>query len=372
MDSINAPLVFCNWAATSPKLIVPYCADQIRTVRTSEEHNWLSAARSTICSFFGVKEPERVIFGSGATDLLNKLLFGSVKFAKKGILTTILEHNSVLRPLYCIRDRYSVPIHWCYPDEEGVISLERVRSAIEEGVGVVVISHASNVTGVFQPIQEVIHIAQKNGVKVIVDAAQTGGRLAIDLSEAQPDAMVFAVHKGFMGMTGLGFMILKEGFDPDPVVYGGTGAYSELEDQPEEYPYRLEAGTPNTMAIAHLLDILEYFFKQNIFDAIRKTEEDFLAFEKLTQKIPGIRAFGFSAKRLPFINILLDSSSPEELAFILRQGFGMIVRHGLHCAPLLHRWLGTFPRGTVRLSFGYATSSSDLEAVLYALRKIAG
>jgi len=370
-------MIYCNWAATSPHKL--YSEDEnahYELVRSGFSLNDSTASlREDICSFLNFNEPKNVIFGSGVTDLLNKLILGFVEENKVDqdceILTSILEHNSVLRPLNYLGARKNIAIKYVSPDENGLITAENIAKELTSKTKLCILTHASNVTGVIQPIEDIVKSLNIKGVKVIIDCAQTGGRIPIDAAKIDADALVFSTHKGLMGPSGFGFALLKNNFKVSPIFTGGTGIKSELDFQPEEMPFLLEAGTPNYEAIYKTQKCFEHFEKDNYFKKNEDVSRYFKEFVQALKKINNCKVIGdSSAERLPYVNILFDGLLADEISYMLYKSFNIITRSGLHCSPLIHKHLGTYPYGTTRISFGGDSDLQIMDRVLDTIKVI--
>ncbi len=363
-------MIYCNWAATAPNRVNENFNMLNQYIRTGYTDSFMDV-REKLCGFFAFDNPYRLVFGSGLTDLMNKLIFGSVKYRKEVILTTCTEHNSVLRPLYHLNAQQGVGLRFVTTDKDGILKIDDIEKSINDDVGLLIINHASNVTGVIQPIKEIVEIAHKRGAYVIVDCAQTAGRIDISHKEIGADAYVMSAHKGLMGMSGLGFALIGEGFEPEPVFFGGTGIYSEAKEQPYELPYRLEAGTPNYIAINSLKNSIDYLIGNEYIRLNAECNKMFQLFVEELKGMSHVELIGLSTqKSLPIANIRVAGYSVEELSYILLNVFDIIARHGIHCAPLMHQRLNTAPFGTVRLSFGITNTEKDFDYIINTLRRI--
>jgi cysteine desulfurase/selenocysteine lyase len=333
----------------------------------------VDATRSQLAALFGVPDPARIVFALNATDALNMALWGLVRPGDR-VVTTSIEHNAVARPLNAMAERgIEVTRVACAPD--GTLDLDDLDRALRSSpVRLVVMCHASNVVGTILPVREAARRAHEHGALFLLDAAQTAGVLPIDVREMELDLVAFPGHKSLLGPTGTGGLYVAPGVRPLPLRQGGTGTRSEEEKQPEELPAALEAGTLNTVGIAGLGAALRYL-RQRGQQAIRAHEV------ALTTRlihglkdIPGLRIHGTGdpARQVAVVSLSLEGWEPVDVAAALDSSFGIAVRSGLHCAPLAHRTLGTFPRGTVRLSPGCFTTDDDVDQALAALRKLAG
>lgn len=333
----------------------------------------VAATRRQLASLFGVPDPSRVVFALNATDALNTALWGLLRPGDR-VVTTSVEHNAVARPLHALAERgIEVTRVACAPD--GMLDLDDLVRALRSGpVRLVAMCHASNVVGTILPVRDAAQRAHEHGALFLLDAAQTAGVLPIDVREMGIDLLAVPGHKGLLGPTGTGGLYVAPDVRLSPLRQGGTGTRSEDERQPEELPEALEAGTLNTVGIAGLGAALRYLGERGQ-QGIRAHEV------ALTTRlidglrdVPGVRVHGTgdAVRQVGVVSLSVEGWEPVDIAAVLDSSFGIAVRAGLHCAPLAHRTLGTFPRGTVRLSPGCFTTDEDVDQALAALRKLAG
>lgn len=329
--------------------------------------------RRLLAALFGARDPSRVVFALNATDALNTALWGLLRPGDR-VVTTSVEHNAMVRPLSTLAERgVAVARVPCAPD--GTLDLDDLARALEAApTRAVAMTHASNVCGTILPVQDAARLAHRHGAVLLVDAAQTAGVLPIDVVEMGIDLLAFPGHKGLLGPTGTGGLYVSPEVRLAPLRQGGTGTRSEEERQPEELPEALEAGTVNTVGIAGLGAALRVL--QELGLARVQAHEAALATRLLTglRDIPGVRVHGTGDPRrqLAVVSITVDGWEPVDLGAALDSTFGIAVRPGLHCAPIAHRTLGTFPHGTVRLSPGISTTEEEIDQALAALRGLAG
>lgn len=333
----------------------------------------VASTRSQLAALFRVPDPARIVFALNATDALNMALWGLLRPGDR-VVTTSIEHNAVARPLHAMAERgIEVTRVACAPD--GTLDLDDLDRALRSGpVRLVVMCHASNVVGTILPAHEAAQRAHEHGALFLLDAAQTAGVLPIDVLEMGLDLLAFPGHKALLGPTGTGGLYVAPGVRLSPLRQGGTGTRSEEERQPEELPAALESGTVNTVGIAGLGAALRYL-QQRGQRAIRAHEVALTArlIDGLMD-IPGLRIHGTGdpARQVATVSLSLEGWEPVDVAAVLDSSFGIAVRSGLHCAPQAHRTLGTYPRGTVRLSPGCFTTDDDVDQALAALGKLAG
>ena len=328
--------------------------------------------RRKLASFFGCPKSEQVIFTANATEALNIAICGTAAGGGH-VITTVQEHNSVLRPLYRLQ-KAGVQLDFAGADQEGRIDVKQIECLIRPETRAIVCSHASNLTGNILDIAKVGRIASRHGLLLIVDAAQTAGSVPIDMVRDGISILCFTGHKAMMGPQGTGGLCINGDIEIEPFKVGGTGVQSYLQEQPREYPTRLEAGTLNGHGIAGLSAALDFICETGI-DRIHAHETDLARrFYEAVREVPGIRLYGdFSTwERSPVVSLNigeLDSAAVSDELFCT---YGIAVRAGAHCAPLMHRALGTDAQGAVRFSFGYFNTDDDADQAAQAVREIAG
>lgn len=327
--------------------------------------------RELIAQLFNIMNPAQVIFTSNATEALNLGIKGLLKPGDH-VITSSFEHNAVARPLERLRSQGVEVTKLLSSVNEGVLPMQ-VEEAIQSNTRLIVLGHASNVTGVINPIREVGKIAQDKGIVFMVDSAQTAGTFPLDVQAMGIDLLAFPGHKGLLGAQGIGGLYIREDLGLIPLLEGGTGGNSESLTQPEIYPDRYESGTLNTPGIAGLGAGIQFILQEGL-EKIR-TKERMLT-ERLwmgLEKIPGVILYGPSLpiERAPVISINIEGKEPSDVSFLLDKMFDIATRPGLHCAPDAHQTLGTFKQGTVRLSLGYFNTTEEVELCLEAISSIA-
>lgn len=338
-----------------------------------ESEERVSGIRQRLCRFFGADETYHCCFTYNATDALNLLIQGLIRPGCR-VVSSRLEHNAVLRPLHHLQQEGLITVDLIPFNDRGYLEPEWLAVAIGPDTGLAVLTHASNVLGTVQPAADLGRICRERGVPLIIDASQTAGIVPPAMKEWGLGAVAFTGHKSLLGPTGIGGLILAPDLHPRPVRFGGTGVDSASLFQTPEYPYRLEAGTVNLLGVLCLdrcLDFLETPVGCGPYDR----EMDL--WEKLRdglRAIPGIRLFGAEQRtdHLPLLTCTLEGHGSEDVAAVLDADFGIAVRSGLHCAPLVHRQLGTREQGGIRFSLGPFTAESDIDAALDAMDQIAG
>jgi cysteine desulfurase/selenocysteine lyase len=337
-------------------------------------HEVVARCRERAARLLGAKQPERIIFTFNGTDSLNLALHGMLRPGDH-VVTSAVEHNSVLRPLRNLRDR-GVEVSYVAADGEGRVNPDDVQRLLRKNTRLVALVHASNVTGTIQPIDHVGEIARAAGALFLVDAAQTAGHLPIDVSRSPIDLLAAPGHKGLLGPLGTGILYVRPGVETQlqSVRQGGTGSHSEDDLQPERLPDKYESGNQNVPGLFGLEAALAWIEERTVAELRRHDRELTQQLLAALTGIKGLRIYGPQSPddRVGVVSVTLDGFDPQELATILDTSFGIETRAGLHCAPGLHRCLGTFDRGgTLRMSVGPFTTEADIQAVSAAFRAVA-
>ena len=337
-----------------------------------EAEEMVSHARRRLCRLFGGDEPARVTFASNASDALNLVIQGT---AKPGghVVSSELEHNSVLRPLHFLREKALIDYDLVPFDAQGFIDPEDIARAVRPNTQFVLLTHASNVLGTIQPVEAVGTICRERGVPLIIDTAQSAGIVPISLSAWGVSAMAFTGHKSLLGPTGIGGLVLNRGFDVRTTRFGGTGIDSEDPIHTQTYPHRLECGTVNFIGILGLMAGLDYLESQGMEATLEKERAMARRLWQGLAEIPRVKLYGTDCleRRLPVILANVEGMIPADVGAILDGDFGIATRVGQHCAPLVHQRLGTGKAGGVRFSLGPFKTSEDIDLALDAMRKIA-
>ncbi|MDQ7823382.1 MAG: aminotransferase class V-fold PLP-dependent enzyme [Candidatus Eremiobacteraeota bacterium] len=326
-------------------------------------------AREKVAQLLGVSDSARVIFTSNATMAINITLFG---FLREGdhVVTTSMEHNAVMRPLRHLEKirHLKLTIVQCTP--EGRLEARHVKEALTGETRLIVMTGASNVTGTLFPVAEVA--ALKGKVPLLVDAAQTAGAVPLAPERDGIDMAAFSGHKSLMGPMGTGVLYMRQGMELEPLFFGGTGSLSESEEMPEFLPDRFECGTLNVVGLAGLEAAAGHILEHGV-EAVGAHERSLMAhlIEGLSS-LGGVTIHGTASPResVAIVSLTMEGHDPAALAHALDRQFSIMVRPGLHCAPLAHRTIGTFPAGTLRVSPGFSTSHEDIGAFLSALGAI--
>ncbi|MBE6046523.1 MAG: aminotransferase class V-fold PLP-dependent enzyme [Clostridiales bacterium] len=327
-------------------------------------------ARTALAELFHVADPNRIVFALNATDAINLGLQGMLKPGDH-VITSQMEHNAVTRPLAYLEDA-GVMVTKVKTDPVSGADLDEVRQAFRPETKLVIMTHASNVTGTLNPIGEIGAICREHNVPFMVDASQSAGAIPIDVVKMNIDLLAFPGHKSLLGPTGTGALYVSETVSPKPVRSGGTGVFSEVRLQPEQLPYYYEAGTQNTIGIAGLCAGAHYILERsvnNIYFEEQKLVQ--MLIDGLTS-IPGVTVYGpLTAPRAAAVSFNIEGMDCADVAMILESYYDISVRSGLQCAPDTHRMLGTIDiGGTVRVSPGLFTTADEIDEFLWAVREI--
>jgi cysteine desulfurase family protein len=322
--------------------------------------------------FNGGSDHNRLTFSYNATDSLNLIINGLVE---KGthVVTTMLEHNSVLRPLYVLEQKGDIEVTYVPFDNDGYVNPEDIGKAIKSNTKFVIVTHCSNVLGTIQPLTEIGKICKERGVLFVVDGSQGAGSVDVDMQVSNIDVYVFTGHKCLMGPTGIGGSYVREGVHINHTRAGGTGVRSAYRAHLEEYPYRLEYGTLNLLGVAGLYAGVKWITEEGIMN-IHRREMDL--WEKLVsevKKIDGVTTYCANGRenQNPVLSFNIAGFEAGDVGTMLDVDYNIAVRTGLQCAPLVHEHIGTFDMyGTVRMSIGAFTTEQEIDAAIEAIRDI--
>jgi cysteine desulfurase family protein len=328
--------------------------------------------RRRMTEFFNGKDPNRLCFSYNSTDALNLIIYGILKEGDHA-LTTTLEHNSVLRPLYHLWKYNGVEVDHIPFDSEGFVDPDDFPKKFKKNTRLVIINHASNVIGTIQPLKEIGKQCRERGIPFAIDASQSAGKIPIDIEEMNVDVVAFTGHKSLLGPTGIGGLYVREGIEIRHTRAGGTGVRSAVRTHLDEYPYRLEYGTLNVLGVAGLHAGLEWIGKKGI-DTIHEQEM------RLTTLLrDGLKDFdGVSlycqedlTNHISVFLFNVDGLEALNTSTLLDVDYNIATRSGLHCAPLVHEQLGTDKiRGAVRFGIGPFNSEEDIQTAIHAVREI--
>ncbi|MDR0363072.1 MAG: aminotransferase class V-fold PLP-dependent enzyme [Planctomycetota bacterium] len=375
--------VYLNYASTSPRksrrvidAISSYLEENRhmnsgRNIDGLDDAAILLRSRLMLGRLFGVDNPSRVVFTSGVTASLNMLLWGMLE-AGDHVLSTSIEHNAVARPLTLLRKTKGIEVTWLECEPDGTLDPALVDAHVRKNTRLLVMSHASNVLGSILPVASCFEAAKRHGLMTVLDSAQTAGGIDFRL-DANTDVIAFSGHKGLGGLGGAGGFVLGDGIGAKihPWLTGGTGSVSHELDQPDFLPDKFEPGTPNTVGILALGASVEELCEIGIA-TIREKEV------RLTRRfLDGVRGLpavvhgaGDADKSMPVVSLAVPGADLAVLARRLYDEHGILIRCGLHCSPLAHRTAGTLPQGTLRFSFGYATTEQEIDLALAALERV--
>ena len=327
--------------------------------------------RCKLASLFGCKRADHVAFTCNSTEALNAAIHGCIRSGEH-VISTDLEHNSVLRPLYRLEAEENVSVSFVPADKRGDIDYADFERLLRPETRAVVCTHASNLTGNVLDLARIGAFAHAHGLLFIVDASQSAGVLPIDMEKMHIDVLCFTGHKSLMGPQGTGGLCVREGVDIRPWKVGGTGVQTYSTAQPAQMPTRLEAGTLNGHGIAGLGASLD-FLRETGIDTIHAHETALLRrFVAGAREIPGVTLYGdFDRERTAVAALNIAGLDSGEVSDILAEDYGIATRPGAHCAPRLHRALGTEEQGAVRFSFGWYNTEEEVDEALRAVREIA-
>ena len=326
--------------------------------------------RVKIAEFFNIKDPLKIAFTSNASESLN--------FAVKGaglsdchIISSVLEHNSVLRPLHYLRDEKNVSLSFVSPHKDSEDFLKEIKSLINEKTKAIVLNHISNVTGYIADIEAVGKLCREKNLLFIVDASQSAGFLKIDVEKFNIDILCFTGHKSLFGIQGTGGIYVREGISLNPLLEGGTGSFSKLPRQPKRMPELLECGTLNTPGILSLgagIDFINSVGLENIKNHEYALTKRFI--DKISE-IKNITIYGYKdIFRGAVVSLNIKNISSSDLSAVLDEEFNICTRSGFHCAPLAHKFYDTYETGMVRFSFGYFNTAEEIDYAAEALKEI--
>ena len=327
--------------------------------------------RENIAKLFNIDNPMNIVFTNNATDSLNLAIKGVVN---KGdhIITTSMEHNSVIRPIKAL-EKVGVENTIVQCDDQGFLNIDDLEKAIKPNTKLIVTTHASNVCGTLIDIKSISEIANKHNILYLIDASQTVGVYDIDLKDIKADMLAAPGHKGLLGPQGTGILYIREGLNIGILKEGGTGSRSEDLFQPDLLPDKYESGTHNTPGIVGLNEGVKLIFKEGI-DKIKEHEEELCKYmlERL-EEVPNIKIYGpkDANKRASVISINIGNMDSGEITFLLDSEYDIATRSGIHCAPLAHKTLGTLEQGAVRFSIGYFNTKEEIDKAINALKEIA-
>ena len=331
--------------------------------------------REEMARLLGCPRADHVCFSANSTAALNAAISGLVGPGER-VVTTVMEHNSVLRPIARLADESGAEVAYVGCDAHGFLDMDELERALSPGARLVAVTHGSNVTGNLVDVARVAELAHAAGALVVVDASQTAGAVPIDMAEMGLDVVCFTGHKGLMGPQGTGGMAVAEGVEPRPWAEGGSGVHSFDRRHPLGWPTRMEAGTLNAHGLAGLLAAVRYIEKNGGPAAVGAREHELARrLYEGVRSARGVRVYGGwdvdPARCCGIVALGVDGLDSAEAADALAGGWGIACRAGAHCAPLMHRALGTERRGVVRLSCGWFTTEEEVDVAASAVRELA-
>lgn len=330
------------------------------------------ATRVKLAKLFGCPRPDHVVFTTNSTEALNIAISGVLRPGDHAV-TTDCEHNSVLRPLYRLEEERGVALDIVPADNLGRVDYGDFEQLIRPGTRAVVCTHASNLTGNVLDVARIGEMAHRHGALLIVDASQTAGALPIDMEGMGIDVLCFTGHKGLMGPQGTGGLCVRPGVEIAPWKVGGSGVHSYDKHQPREYPTRLEAGTLNGHGIAGLSAALDYIGQVGL-EAIEEKERSLMErFYRAVSGLESVTVYGdfTQSRRSAIVTLNIRDYDSAAVSDELSETYGIATRPGAHCAPRMHRALGTTERGAVRFSFSWFNTEDEVDEAVRAVRELA-
>lgn len=327
--------------------------------------------RELLAELFHIDDLSRIAFTMNATESLNIAIAGIFR-PEDHVITTVMEHNSVLRPLYRMEES-GTELSFLQADKKGNISYEELENAIRSNTRAVICTHASNLTGNVLDLEKIGEICKKHRLLFLVDASQTAGIIPIDVQKMKISVLCFTGHKGLLGPQGTGGIYVAPEINIRPLVVGGSGVQSYLKTQPDEMPARLEAGTLNAHGIAGLHEAVSYIIEKGVEQIYQEEHEKTDYFYRMIRSIPDIHIYGDPEAELhaPIIALNIGDYDSAQVADELMETYGIATRAGAHCAPLMHQALGTQKQGAVRFSFSQFNTRKELDTGIQALRELA-
>lgn len=372
-------MIYLNNAATSypkPQIVIDTVAECLtmpvvhaaRTGFEREKDDIIYLCRENLAKLFNVSDPLRIVFTSGSTESLNLAIKG-IDLDGAHVVTTMIEHNSVLRPLKTMERDGKIELTIVECDETTYVEPAKIKEAIRDNTKAVVVNHSSNVTGIILDLKEIAKIAHDAGALLIVDASQSAGSLPIDFEGWGIDLLAFTGHKSLFGIQGVGGLCVRAGLDLKPLKVGGTGILSELVYQPEGFPIYYESGTPNTPGIVSLYAGTNYIFEQGMEKMHAHKKKLVSRMIDELSNYPHLTVYNRKDKS-SFTNFVFNINDvvPEEVGYFFDESFDIIVRTGLHCAPLIIEPLNVFPYGTIRVSPSYFTTEDECDIFINAAK----
>ncbi len=330
----------------------------------------VAETRKKLAQLFGVTDAARIVFTLNCTEALNLAIKGILKQGDH-VVTSSMEHNSVMRPLSAMEQERGIRISRAKADSAGITDPDDLARCIRPETRLIVMTHASNVTGAIQPIEASGRLARERSIPFLLDAAQTAGCLPIDLSRLPVDMMAFSGHKSLMGPQGVGGLYIRKGIDLVPLKQGGTGSASSEEIQPADLPDKYESGTPNTPGLAGLSAAIDFITSVTVEKIRAKICQVGKKILEGLQATDGVVVYGPTdmENNVGVFSFNVEGKDAAVVAEEFDSRYGIMTRVGLHCAPAAHRTIGTFPQGAIRASIGYFTTEEETAHLLSSLRE---
>jgi cysteine desulfurase family protein len=331
--------------------------------------------RELIAKLINAPQPDHIIMTFNCSDGLNLAIHGLLNPGDH-VIATWMDHNSILRPFSELKNRMGIEVDFIPTAGDGIVDVDDIRKAIKPNTKLIAVLHSSNVTGTVEPTAQIAQLAREHGIYTLIDAAQSAGHWPIDVLKEGYDFVAAPGHKGLLGPLGTGFLYIRPGLENvlRPFKQGGTGSRSEIMTQPEIMPDKYEPGSHNAIGIAGLAKGVSYILDQTV-EKIRKHDCELCKrFMAGLDEVPGLKWFGPRdvEKRVGVFSVRMDGFEPLALSQQLEEGYGILTRPGLHCAPLAHKTIGTLDsNGTTRFSFGPFVTLEDIDYTIDALKKIA-
>lgn len=376
-------MIYFDNAATSlqkPEAVIEAVAEAMKSLGNASRgahsaalgsNRMVYETRELLAELFHIDDPSRIAFTMNATESLNIAIAGIFR-PEDHVITTVMEHNSVLRPLYRMEES-GTELSFLQADKKGNISYEELENAIRSNTRAVICTHASNLTGNVLDLEKIGEICKKHRLLFLVDASQTAGIIPIDVQKMKISVLCFTGHKGLLGPQGTGGIYVAPEINIRPLVVGGSGVQSYLKTQPDEMPARLEAGTLNAHGIAGLHAAVSYIIEKGVEQIYQEEHEKTDYFYRMIRSILDIHIYGDPEAELhaPIIALNIGDYDSAQVADELMETYGIATRAGAHCAPLMHQALGTQKQGAVRFSFSQFNTRKELDAGIQALRELA-
>lgn len=376
-------MIYFDNAATSlqkPEAVIEAVAEAMKSLGNASRgahsaalgsNRMVYETRELLAELFHIDDPSRIAFTMNATESLNIAIAGIFR-PEDHVITTVMEHNSVLRPLYRMEES-GTELSFLQADKKGNISYEELENAIRSNTRAVICTHASNLTGNVLDLEKIGEICKKHRLLFLVDASQTAGIIPIDVQKMKISVLCFTGHKGLLGPQGTGGIYVAPEINIRPLVVGGSGVQSYLKTQPDEMPARLEAGTLNAHGIAGLHAAVSYIIEKGVEQIYQEEHEKTDYFYRMIRSIPDIHIYGDPEAELhaPIIALNIGDYDSAQVADELMETYGIATRAGAHCAPLMHQALGTQKQGAVRFSFSQFNTRKELDTGIQALRELA-